>query len=107
MHFYRERQRVFLPGGASLHSCMTPHGVDTLTYEKTVAGEDDSKPSKVSEDTLAFMFESSLTPKITPWAFNSPDIDPDYYKCWIGLRSHFDQGNANLKVTRQESPRSP
>ena len=23
----------FLPGGASLHSCMTPHGPDTKTYE--------------------------------------------------------------------------
>lgn len=25
----------FLPGGASLHSCMTPHGPDTKTYEVT------------------------------------------------------------------------
>ena len=23
----------FVPGGASLHSCMTPHGPDTKTYE--------------------------------------------------------------------------
>jgi hypothetical protein len=23
----------FVPGGASLHNCMTPHGVDTATYE--------------------------------------------------------------------------
>ncbi|GKA24446.1 homogentisate 1,2-dioxygenase [Tanacetum coccineum] len=23
----------FLPGGASLHSCMTPYGPDTKTYE--------------------------------------------------------------------------
>ncbi|RCV10965.1 hypothetical protein SETIT_2G150200v2 [Setaria italica] len=27
----------FLPGGASLHSCMTPHGPDTKTYEATTA----------------------------------------------------------------------
>jgi hypothetical protein len=24
---------TFVPGGASLHNCMTPHGVDTATYE--------------------------------------------------------------------------
>lgn len=33
----------FLPGGASLHSCMTPHGPDTTTYEVTkFTASDDS-----------------------------------------------------------------
>ncbi|KAJ7570177.1 hypothetical protein O6H91_01G109000 [Diphasiastrum complanatum] len=93
---YEGKAEGFLPGGASLHSCMTPHGVDTLTYE-TVAAGDDLKPFRISGDSLAFMFESSLTPKITHWAFNSPHIDPDYYKCWIKLRSHFDQGTATVE----------
>lgn len=38
---------------------------------------------------MAFMFESSLIPRICPWALESPHIDNDYYQCWIGLRSHF------------------
>eukprot|EP00249_Psilotum_nudum_P002169 c15064_g1_i2 orf=339-1583(+) len=30
---YEGKSEGFLPGGASLHACMTPHGVDTATYE--------------------------------------------------------------------------
>ncbi|KAH8951158.1 hypothetical protein BDL97_09G012600 [Sphagnum fallax] len=85
---YEGKADTFVPGGASLHNCMTPHGVDTATYERTISEE--PKPSKIP-DALAFMFESSLVPRVTPWALSSPQLDPDYYKCWIGLRSHFDR----------------
>jgi hypothetical protein len=30
---YEGKADTFVPGGASLHNCMTPHGVDTATYE--------------------------------------------------------------------------
>ena len=30
---YQAKADGFLPGGASLHSCMTPHGPDTKTFE--------------------------------------------------------------------------
>ncbi|OIC49821.1 hypothetical protein A7L55_20035 [Acinetobacter baumannii] len=67
---------------------MTPHGPDTTTFEKTIAEEGDAKPAKI-KDTMAFMFESSLIPRITPWVLKSPHLDNDYYKCWTGLKSHF------------------
>ncbi|XP_020531640.1 homogentisate 1,2-dioxygenase isoform X2 [Amborella trichopoda] len=85
---YEAKKDGFLPGGASLHSCMTPHGPDTKTFEATVSCEKSSEPFRIA-DTMAFMFESCLIPRICPWALESPDLDPDYYKCWVGLKSHF------------------
>ncbi|KAF8065888.1 hypothetical protein HT031_002949 [Scenedesmus sp. PABB004] len=85
---YEAKQDGFLPGGASLHLCMTPHGPDTATYEAAIAA-DTGAPGHVGRDTLAFMFETSLTPRVTPAALGSPCIDRDYYKCWVGLASHF------------------
>lgn len=32
-HHLQAKADGFLPGGASLHSCMTPHGPDTKTFE--------------------------------------------------------------------------
>ena len=35
-------------------------------------------------------FETYHTPRVTPAALSSSHIDRDYYRCWQGLRSHFD-----------------
>ncbi|XP_052208547.1 homogentisate 1,2-dioxygenase isoform X2 [Diospyros lotus] len=85
---YEAKADGFLPGGASLHSCMTPHGPDTKTYEATIAIGIEAGPRRIA-DTMAFMFESCLIPRICPWALESPFMDHDYYQCWIGLKSHF------------------
>lgn len=91
---YEAKADGFLPGGASLHSCMTPHGPDTTTYEATTSRgrADANEPWRLS-GTLAFMFESALIPRVCPWALDSPARDLDYYQCWIGLKSHFSHGN--------------
>ena len=52
---YDAKAEGFLPGGVSIHNCMSAHGPDLATYEKAVAAE--LKPHKI-EDTLAFMWES-------------------------------------------------
>ncbi|XP_062011497.1 homogentisate 1,2-dioxygenase [Rosa rugosa] len=93
---YEAKADGFLPGGASLHSCMTPHGPDTKTYEATISRGNDVGPQKIS-DTMAFMFESCLVPRICSWALESPFVDHDYYQCWIGLRSHFTGTGADAK----------
>ncbi|KAK1597826.1 hypothetical protein QYE76_017502 [Lolium multiflorum] len=87
---YEAKADGFLPGGASLHNCMTPHGPDTKTYEATISrlGGDANEPSRL-RGTLAFMFESALIPRVCRWALESPSRDLDYYQCWIGLKSHF------------------
>lgn len=73
-----------------MHLCMTPHGPDTATYESAIAAGAE-QPAHLGRTTLAFMFETSLTPRVTPAALGSPCIDRDYYKCWLGLKSHFDR----------------
>jgi homogentisate 1,2-dioxygenase len=49
-----KRDGGFLPGGASLHSCMTPHGPDTATFESAVADGADEAPAFLA-GALAFM----------------------------------------------------
>lgn len=96
---YEAKVDGFLPGGASLHSCMTPHGPDTKSYEATIDRGNDVGPQKIM-NTMAFMFESSLIPRICRWALESPFIDHDYYQCWIGLKSHFTPARtSNPKAT--------
>ncbi len=65
--------------GASLHMCMTPHGPDTATFEKEVSAVEDA-PAHLPRDTMAFMFETSDTPRVTAAAIASPHIDRNYYK---------------------------
>ncbi|KAJ3683118.1 hypothetical protein LUZ60_013345 [Juncus effusus] len=99
---YEAKQDGFLPGGASLHSCMTPHGPDTKTFEATVSRKDPNEPCKIT-GTLAFMFESSLIPRVCKWALESPKLDRDYYRCWIGLKSHFLHNNEGLEENNDSS----
>ncbi|KAK9150318.1 hypothetical protein Syun_008627 [Stephania yunnanensis] len=94
---YEAKSEGFLPGGASLHSCMTPHGPDTKTFEATVAQGENAGPFRIT-DTMAFMFESCLIPRVCPWALESPYLDHNYYQCWIGLRSHFSHEETKCKT---------
>ncbi|KAG1652959.1 hypothetical protein FOA52_008495 [Chlamydomonas sp. UWO 241] len=84
---YEAKRDGFQPGGASLHLCMTPHGPDTATYEASI--KESAEALLKLEGTLAFMFETHMTPRTTPQALGSPCIDRDYYQCWMGLRKHF------------------
>lgn len=62
--------------------------------QATIARGSEAGPYKIT-DTMAFMFESCLIPRICPWALESPFMDHDYYRCWIGLRSHFSYEEAD------------
>ena len=52
---YDAKAEGFVPGGASLHNCMSGHGPDAETFEKASTAE--LKPQYLG-DTLAFMFET-------------------------------------------------
>jgi homogentisate 1,2-dioxygenase len=84
---------------------MTPHGPDTATYEACIRQQQQQQPSHLGHNTLAFMFETSLTPRVTPAALGSPCIDRDYYKCWVGLKSHFDR-HWHSKQQQQQQAKS-
>ncbi|CAG8579680.1 7133_t:CDS:10 [Paraglomus occultum] len=81
---YEAKAKGFLPGGASL---MTPHGPDATTFEK--ASNEKLVPTRVADNTMAFMFESSLMLGTTQWALSTEVLQNDYEQVWNGLKSHF------------------
>jgi homogentisate 1,2-dioxygenase len=85
---YDAKEEGFVPGGCSLHNCMSGHGPDAATYEKATAAE--LKPVYI-DATLAFMFETRFVTKITKFAAESGMLQEDYYTCWQGLKSTFDR----------------
>ena len=85
---YDAKAAGFVPGGASLHNCMSGHGPDAQTFDKASAS-DTSVPVKVG-DTMAFMFETRTMIRPTPFALNSELLQADYFECWQGLRRHFE-----------------
>lgn len=91
----------FRPGAASLHLCMTPHGPDTNSYEAAIASGSES-PAQL-KDTLAFMFETCMVPRLTAHALGAPNIDRNYYQCWLGLKSHFDPDYMKKKAVLSEN----
>jgi homogentisate 1,2-dioxygenase len=83
---YDAKPDGFVPGGFSLHNCMTPHGPDTNAFE--AASTEELKPVK-QENTLAFMFETRFPQKITTYAADLPQRQKDYADCWSGLTKRF------------------
>ena len=83
---YDAKAEGFLPGGASLHNCMSGHGPDAPTFEK--ASEAALTPHKI-DNTLAFMFETRLVCRPTRFALETPALQRDYDACWQGFRKLF------------------
>ncbi|MCH8504579.1 MAG: homogentisate 1,2-dioxygenase [Ectothiorhodospiraceae bacterium] len=84
---YDAKAEGFVPGGASLHNCMSPHGPDAATFHK--ASEAELVP-EYQGDTLAFMFESRYLFQPTAAALEADFRQRDYVDVWQGLRSQFD-----------------
>jgi homogentisate 1,2-dioxygenase len=85
---YDAKTEGFLPGGASLHNCMSAHGPDAATFDKAV-GADTTRPQQLL-NTMAFMFETRCVIHPTAQALESPQRQRDYLQCWQGLDKHFD-----------------
>ena len=76
-----------MPGGMSLHNCMTPHGPEAEVFDK--ASNAELTPQRY-ENTLAFMFESRYPIAPTAFAMHSALRQKDYLSCWKGLQKHYD-----------------
>ncbi len=83
---YDAKPEGFVPGGASLHNCMVPHGPDADAFNK--ASTADLKPQKL-DNTLAFMFESRYHFVPTAFAMNGGTLDNNYADCWANLKGQF------------------
>ena len=73
----------FVPGGASLHSIMTPHGPDAESYQTSVKNPC-AEPTKF-DGGLAFMFESSAMCRVSRYALECEQREKEYPNCWDGL----------------------
>lgn len=56
---YEAKAGGFRPGGASLHSMMTPHGPDAVCFEK--ASTEALKPQRVADGTMVSASEVQRT----------------------------------------------
>jgi homogentisate 1,2-dioxygenase len=77
----------FVPGGASLHNCMSGHGPDAASHAKAIAG--DTRQPQHIVDTMAFMFETRAVIRPTRQALDAPQLQSDYAQCWQGLQKRF------------------
>ncbi|TFV93878.1 homogentisate 1,2-dioxygenase [Oxalobacteraceae bacterium OM1] len=84
---YDAKAEGFVPGGASLHNCMSGHGPDAETFEKASAA-DTARPHKVA-DTMAFMFETRTVIKPTRFALESSQLQSEYFRCSQDIKKNF------------------
>jgi homogentisate 1,2-dioxygenase len=83
---YDAKAEGFVPGGASLHNCMSAHGPDNATTAQAIAAE--LKPHRI-DNTMAFMFESGQVLRPTQYALECPQLQKDYDSCWAGMAKTF------------------
>ncbi|MFT5134850.1 MAG: homogentisate 1,2-dioxygenase [Gammaproteobacteria bacterium] len=83
---YDAKAEGFVPGGASLHNCMSAHGPDVGAFEG--ASNAALEPRRY-EDTMAFMFESRYVIQPTKFALESVHRQKAYVDCWQGLKKNF------------------
>jgi homogentisate 1,2-dioxygenase len=72
----------FVPGGYSLHNCMSAHGPDAASYQK--ASNAELEPQYLNSG-MAFMFESRYMMRPTGQALAGDNFQPDYLDVWDGL----------------------
>ncbi|XP_018023257.1 homogentisate 1,2-dioxygenase [Hyalella azteca] len=95
---YEAKETGFLPGGATLHSMMTPHGPDAQCFN--AASTEALVPKRVADGTQSFMFETSLGLGLTEWGEKTCcAIDDEYFKCWQPLAKNFDPNNKPVQKT--------
>ena len=83
---YDAKEHGFVPGGSSLHNCMSPHGPEAEVFEK--ASNAELAPQRY-ENTMAFMFESRYIIQPTKFALEGKTRQPNYSQCWKGIKKKF------------------
>ena len=84
---YDAKAEGFVPGGCSLHNCMSGHGPDAATFDR--ASQADLSRPDVIAGTMAFMFETRAVLCPAAQALDAPHRQRGYLQCWAGLRRHF------------------
>ena len=76
---YDAKEEGFVPGGASLHNMMLPHGPDLDAFGK--ASTANLKPVKLT-NTMAFMFETRFPQHVSKFAAETDQLQDSYVECW-------------------------
>lgn len=74
---YEAKEEGFQPGGASLHSIMTPHGPDVECFEKNSTAE--LKPERIAEGTMVKKKKKSSLNRPPLWILIL------YYKMFVNV----------------------
>ncbi|HEV7613641.1 MAG TPA: homogentisate 1,2-dioxygenase [Steroidobacteraceae bacterium] len=93
---YDAKEAGFLPGGSSLHNCMSGHGPDGATYEK--ASKADTHAPEYIDGTMAFMFETRAVICPSATALALPQLQQDYQQCWDTLPKRWPRGACAIGV---------
>ena len=80
---YDAKAAGFVPGGISIHNCMSAHGPDLTTFER--ASNAELKPHKL-DGGLAFMWESRHVFQPTRFAMGARELQKDYDAVWTGFK---------------------
>lgn len=83
---YDAKEEGFLPGGGSLHNCMSAHGPDAAAFTKATTSK---LEPEYYQGTLAFMFESCYVWQPTSYALEAEFRQANYLECWQGLEARF------------------
>jgi len=86
---YDAKEEGFVPGSASLHSCMSGHGPESIVFEK--ASTVKLEPQKIGVNSLAFMFETTYMLKFPRLNFKEENLDLKYNDCWNSLKKNFNE----------------
>jgi len=84
---YDAKETGFVPGGGSLHNCMSAHGPDVDAFHK---GSEAALKPEYYDNTLAFMFESQQVWRLTPQALHAVFRQSNYLECWQDLPMRFE-----------------
>ena len=82
---YEAKPSGFVPGGASLHNCLSAHGPDRESFAAAATASDEPLHLK----SLAFMFETRFALVPTKFALETPALQKDYDSVWVGFEKNF------------------
>ena len=82
---YEAKPSGFVPGGASLHNCLSAHGPDRESF--AAASMATLVPQKL--ESLAFMFETRFVLVPTKFALETSALQKDYDSVWSGFTKNF------------------
>jgi homogentisate 1,2-dioxygenase len=82
---YEAKPSGFVPGGASLHNCLSAHGPDRMSFAAASTAPDEPQHLK----SLAFMFETRFVLAPTKFALETPALQNDYDSVWAGFEKKF------------------